>query len=68
MYRRGVKGRCGLSAARGSSVKFLADENVDKPIVERFRKDGYVILYVIERFESEDDVPEVSKVGCSLEP
>jgi len=29
-------------------VKFLADENVDKPIVERLRKDNHVILYVLE--------------------
>jgi hypothetical protein len=27
-------------------VKFLADENVDKPIVERLRKDGHVVLSV----------------------
>jgi len=29
-------------------MKFLADENVDSPIVERLRKDGHIILYVIE--------------------
>ena len=28
-------------------MNFLADENVDKPIVERLRKDGHVVLYVI---------------------
>lgn len=29
-------------------MKFLADENLDKPIVERLRKDGHTVLYVIE--------------------
>jgi len=29
-------------------VKFLADENVDKPIVERLRKDGHIVLSVLE--------------------
>ncbi|MCK4390836.1 MAG: DUF5615 family PIN-like protein [Desulfobacterales bacterium] len=29
-------------------MNFLADENIDKPIVERLRKDGHVVLYVIE--------------------
>lgn len=29
-------------------MKFLADENMDAPIVERLRQDGYEILYVIE--------------------
>ncbi|MDO9097843.1 MAG: DUF5615 family PIN-like protein [Candidatus Methanoperedens sp.] len=29
-------------------MKLLADENVDKPIVERLRKDGHVVLYVAE--------------------
>ena len=36
-------------------MKFLADENVDKPIVERLRKDGYVVLYVIEMEPSISD-------------
>lgn len=26
-------------------MKFLADENVDNPIVERLRKDGHIILF-----------------------
>jgi len=26
-------------------VKFLADEDVDKPIVERLRKDGHFVLH-----------------------
>ncbi len=33
------------------SMKFLADKNVDKPIVERLRDDGHTVLYlyVLER-------------------
>ena len=29
-------------------MKFLADENVDKPIVDRLRDDGHTVLYVLE--------------------
>ena len=29
-------------------MKFLADENVDKLIVERLRNDGYIVFYVME--------------------
>ncbi len=29
-------------------MKFLVDESVDKPIVEHLRKDGHVVLYVLE--------------------
>ena len=29
-------------------MKFLADENVDKPIVKRLRDDGHTVLYVLE--------------------
>lgn len=29
-------------------MKFLADEIVDTPIVERLRKDGHIVLYVLE--------------------
>ena len=29
-------------------MKFLADEDVDKPIVEQLRRDNHVVLYVIE--------------------
>jgi Domain of unknown function (DUF5615) len=29
-------------------VKFLADENVDKLIIERLRKDSNEVLYVLE--------------------
>lgn len=29
-------------------MKFLADENLDKPIVELLRKDGHTVIYVME--------------------
>ena len=29
-------------------MKFLADENVDKSIVNRIRNDGHIVLYVME--------------------
>jgi len=29
-------------------VKFLADESIDRPIVERLRQDGHQVLYVAE--------------------
>ena len=31
-----------------TQVKFLADENIDKPIVERLREDGHTLCYVME--------------------
>ena len=39
-------------------MKFLADENVDKSIVDRLRKDGHTVLYVLEMEPSisDDDV------------
>jgi predicted nuclease of predicted toxin-antitoxin system len=36
-------------------VRFLADENVDKPIVERLRKDGHEVIYLIEIEQSISD-------------
>jgi predicted nuclease of predicted toxin-antitoxin system len=36
-------------------MKFLADENMDAPIVERLRQDGHSILYVVEMSPSIDD-------------
>ena len=36
-------------------MKFLADENVDKLIVKRLRKDGHVVLYVLEMEPSISD-------------
>ena len=29
-------------------MRFVADENVGKPIVERLRKDGHIVLSVVE--------------------
>ena len=29
-------------------MKFLADESIDRPIVERLRQDGHQVLYVAE--------------------
>jgi hypothetical protein len=29
-------------------VNFLADESVDKPIVDRLRQDGYQVWYIAE--------------------
>ena len=29
-------------------MNFLADENIGKPVVDRLRKEGHLILYVIE--------------------
>jgi predicted nuclease of predicted toxin-antitoxin system len=29
-------------------LKFLADENLDRQIVERLRQDGHLVLYVVE--------------------
>jgi predicted nuclease of predicted toxin-antitoxin system len=36
-------------------MKFLADENVDKPIVERLRKNGHDVFYVMEMEPSISD-------------
>ncbi len=36
-------------------MKFLADENVDKPIVERLRDEGHTVLYVLEMEPSISD-------------
>ena len=36
-------------------MKFLADENMDAPIVERLRQDGHEIWYVIEMSPGIDD-------------
>ena len=29
-------------------MKFLADESVDKPVVDRLRSEGYQVLYILE--------------------
>ncbi len=36
-------------------MKFIADANVDKPIVEHLRKDGHDVLYVMEMEQSISD-------------
>jgi predicted nuclease of predicted toxin-antitoxin system len=36
-------------------MKFLADENMDAPIVKRLREDGHEILYVLEMIPGIDD-------------
>jgi predicted nuclease of predicted toxin-antitoxin system len=36
-------------------MKFLADENVDKPVVERLRDGGHAVLYVVEMEPSISD-------------
>ncbi len=36
-------------------MNFLADEGVDRPIVDRLRQDGYTILYVAEMAPSISD-------------
>jgi len=36
-------------------VKFLADENVDEPIVDRLRDDGHSVLNVVEMEPSSSD-------------
>ncbi len=36
-------------------MKFLADENVEKPIVESLRQQGFDVLYIAEERRSLDD-------------
>ena len=49
-------------------MKFLADENVDKPIVERLRKDGNVVIYVaeVEPSISDDEVIKLANQESAL--
>lgn len=50
-------------------MKFLADENVDRAIVERLREDGHHVLYVMEMSPgiSDDEViSQVNKEGALL--
>lgn len=49
-------------------MNFLADENVDKPIVERLRNDGHIVLYVIEMEPSisDDEVIERANQEAAL--
>ena len=36
-------------------MNLLADESVDKPIVDRLRQDGHTVLYIAELEPSIDD-------------
>ena len=36
-------------------MNLLADESVDKPIVDRLRRDGHIVLYIAELDPSIDD-------------
>ncbi|MCC6445971.1 MAG: DUF5615 family PIN-like protein [Armatimonadetes bacterium] len=36
-------------------MKFLADENIDRPIVDRLRSDGHSVLYIVEMEPSVSD-------------
>ncbi len=49
-------------------MKFLADENVDKPIVDRLRKNGHTVLYVLEMEPSisDDDVIHLANQEFAL--
>ena len=49
-------------------MNFLADENVDKPIVEHLRMDGHVVLYVVEMEPgiSDDEVIQRANQGSAL--
>lgn len=47
-------------------MKFLADENVDKHIVERLRNDGHTILYVLEMESSISDEEVIQRANQEL--
>jgi len=44
-------------------LKFLADENVDRPIVARLRTEGHTVIYVLELAPSIPD-PEVVSLAA----
>jgi predicted nuclease of predicted toxin-antitoxin system len=44
-------------------VKFLADENVDKAIVEQLKKEGHIVLYVIEKEPSISDEEVIQRAN-----
>lgn len=44
-------------------MKFFADENIDKPIVDRLRDDGHVVLYVLEMEPSISDDEVMQKAN-----
>jgi predicted nuclease of predicted toxin-antitoxin system len=49
-------------------LNFLADENVDRPVVERLRLDGYSVLYVADLYPgvSNGEVMEVANRTNSI--
>jgi predicted nuclease of predicted toxin-antitoxin system len=47
-------------------MKFLADENVDKPIVERLRDGGHTVLYVVEMKPSISDDEVIQRANQEL--
>ena len=62
-------GRCRLSGRWGSRVNFLADEGVDRQIVDRLRQDGHLVRYVAEVDPgiSDDAVLDLAnREGCLL--
>ena len=52
--------------SRGGEVKFLADECVDRQIVDRLSNGGYIVLYVAEMTPgiSDHDCAESGKSDC----
>ena len=46
-------------------MNFLADENVDRPVVERLRRDGHSVFYVAESAASSSDEEVIRLVSRS---
>ena len=44
-------------------MKFLADENVDKPIVERLRSDGHTVDYILEMEQGISDEKVIQRAN-----
>ena len=47
--------RCHLPNQQVARLNIVADENVDRPIVERLREDGHAVLFVAETDPGVDD-------------
>lgn len=50
-------------------MRFIADENVDKPIVDSLRKSGYAVLYILEMepgITDEQIITRANKEGALL--
>lgn len=48
-------------------MKLFADENIDRPIVDRLRQDGHLVAYVAEISPSVSDDEIIDQTsGCSL--